>query len=316
MATSCDLVIFRIAAGQGGVFSERQALDAGMTPRSIKIRLENGTFVRWGGRVLSLADWPRSDLRSLRAATLAVRGSAVARRSAANLLGMPAIGAPRTPAVVVPKGRTRDLPEVRVHETRLLGRAHLTTVDGLWVTNAPRTLIDLAGDLGWSRLAYVTDRCTEAGNPRLPELAAAHASITRRGRRGTARMTRYLLSRHEPPTVALSEFEWRFELLLDRRGIPRPIRQFRPPWYDGRRGIADYGSSDRLVLVELDGRSFHSTMQAFGDDRRRDRLAHRHGWTPLRYTYVEMTEREDEVVEELRHFLSRGSSVHPDRTGG
>ena len=41
------------------------------------------------------------------------------------------------------------------------------------------------------------------------------------------------------------------------------------------------------VLVELDGGETHATPTAMRRDRRRDRLAIRHGWTPMRATWYD-----------------------------
>jgi very-short-patch-repair endonuclease len=177
-------------------------------------------------------------------------------------------------------------------------------VDGLAATTPARTLVDVAAEFGWSRYFHVVDKALTAGRPSLGEFIACYASLTRRGRKGAAKVTTYLKERTEPPVHDLSELEWLFEQKLLSSGLRLPVRQFRPPWYDGIRGIADYGIPDHRTIVELDGRSFHSTMQAFAEDRRRDRLARAHDWTTLRYAFEEIRHRGDEVLADLRPLLS------------
>lgn len=298
-----DLKVFRIAALQEGAFTVSQAVAAGLTPRMVRSRLERGSFVRVVRDVLSVPDWPDSLRRHLFIATLAVRRSAVSRGSAARLHAMPAI-ADSDPTVTVLKGTWRDLPDVRVHETRLLKPADVMVVDLLPVTTPARTLVDVAAEVGRARWAYLADRCLQAGLPQFEDFIACYASLSRRGRLGAATVTRYLFGREAPPVHELSEFEWKFEQLLIRAGLRVPVRQFRPPWYDGIRGVADYAIPEKQVIIELDGRSFHTTMQAFREDRRRDRLARQHGWTSLRYIYEEVCRREDEVITELRPLLA------------
>ena len=310
MSTTSDLNVFRLAALQEGVFTSIQAEAAGLSPRAIRWRLETGGFVRVVRDVLSVPDWPESSRRSLFVGTLAVPASAASRGSAGHLNEMPLIDE-KAPTVTVPKGVWRDLPGLRVHESRLLNPSDITVVGGLRATTPARTLVDVAAEVGWSRFFHVADRCLAADRPELGELIACYASLTRRGRRGAAKVTRYLRERTVPPVYDLSELEWMFEQLLLRFGLRLPIRQYRPPWFDGIRGVADYAVPKVKLIIELDGRSFHSTMQAFREDRRRDRLAREHGWTPIRYTYEEVRYRGEEVIAELRPYLGGAPGAAP-----
>ncbi|MDH3300933.1 MAG: endonuclease domain-containing protein [Acidimicrobiia bacterium] len=76
--------------------------------------------------------------------------------------------------------------------------------------------------------------------------------------------------------------------------------QFRPPWYDGLRGVVDFAHPNLRLVVEADGRRWHSREQEMAADRRRDRLAARHGWVTMRFTWAEITGRPAAVASELR----------------
>ena len=72
------------------------------------------------------------------------------------------------------------------------------------------------------------------------------------------------------------------------------------------RTIVDLASAvgpDRL-RHEADGRRWHSREQEMAGDRRRDRLAVRHGWVTLRFTWAEITGRPSAVASELRAVLA------------
>lgn len=59
------------------------------------------------------------------------------------------------------------------------------------------------------------------------------------------------------------------------------------------------------VIVELDGRDYHSDATAFSNDRRRDRTAQLQRFVVLRYTYADVIHRPMAIVEDVRAALSR-----------
>lgn len=71
------------------------------------------------------------------------------------------------------------------------------------------------------------------------------------------------------------------------------------------------------MVVELDGRRWHTTAQAQTEDRRRDRLATTHGWVTLRFGWAEVVHRPAAVVDECRAVLAaRGAEQAPDAGAG
>lgn len=73
-------------------------------------------------------------------------------------------------------------------------------------------------------------------------------------------------------------------------------------WIEGV-GRVDFLIGDRLVL-EVDGRRYHSDDVAFGNDRRRDRVLTRLGYRILRITYADILNAwpafEAEILQMLR----------------
>ena len=68
-----------------------------------------------------------------------------------------------------------------------------------------------------------------------------------------------------------------------------------------RVGIVDMVVGDRLI-VETDGERYHSGLERYTEDRRRDREAARLGYITLRLTYadvVELWERTEEIILEI-----------------
>ena len=58
---------------------------------------------------------------------------------------------------------------------------------------------------------------------------------------------------------------------------------------------------ERRVILETDGYATHGTRKAFAEDRRRDQLLVRNGWTVLRAAYRQL---DDELLRTLRALLS------------
>jgi len=72
--------------------------------------------------------------------------------------------------------------------------------------------------------------------------------------------------------------------------------------------IASVGYVDMVVngrvIVEVDGRAYHSDPAAFNRDRRRDRAAYLAGYVPLRFTYAEVVYEPETVVAHVRRALT------------
>jgi hypothetical protein len=74
---------------------------------------------------------------------------------------------------------------------------------------------------------------------------------------------------------------------------------------DGVIGVGDIVFRDVKLVVEIDGRAHHSTVEAFERDReRRNRLVAA-GWTVLRFTWRDLTTRPEYVVATIPTNLAR-----------
>lgn len=193
---------------------------------------------------------------------------------------------------------------VRLRTTNWLPADDVTTVGGVRVTSVARTLCDLAAVVTRSRLRHLLEVAITGGRVTPGELQACAAAWCRRGRAGSGvvRALDHELLDDEP--MAASELERRGFRLLREAGLGGWQAQYRPPWYDGVRGIVDGAWPELRVLLELDGRRWHSTVQSQVDDRRRDRAAVAHGWVTLRFGWQEIVHRPASVVDECRTVLA------------
>ena len=197
----------------------------------------------------------------------------------------------------------RRIDGVDICFTRWLPSADISSIGGLPVTTVARTLCDLSTRVPARRLQNLVEHALLERLTTATELQACMIGWCGRGRSGSATLRRIgQLIDSEP--VPASELERRAGLILRQAGLPPWTAQFRPPWYDGRRGVADLAWTEARLLVELDGRRWHAATQAQVEDRRRDRLAASYGWLTLRFGWQEIVERPGVVTDEISRFLA------------
>lgn len=313
MALAVDQRILERAATTDFVVSRQQLIDAGVSPASIARRVDRTlTPVASGVYIIGQP----SDRKLLRAALLAVNGSVVADDAAAHLLDLPVRPkAGRLPAVVALKGAAGQPPkDVQVRHTRHLPSCDTTTADGLLCTTVERTICDLGRLLHVAKLQHLIEWAITERKMSSQSFAGCARSFCRRGREGS-RVIRLL--QHElldDGLVPASVLERKARSLFDRSELGGYEMHFVPPWANGVTGTVDFAWVEEQVVVELDGRRWHSVTKAQQTDRQRDRTANANGWTVLRFGWQEVMERPSQVGGEIRWFLRRHARSVQDRS--
>jgi very-short-patch-repair endonuclease len=156
----------------------------------------------------------------------------------------------------------------------------VTVVDGLHVTTAARTLVDLAAyrDIDTSLLRRMLDECA-VRRLCLPDDVAASLERCGTHRRGSVRLRMLVAERVQ----ADSHLEQVWLRRLVRAGLRPPEVGFQLV-IDGSVLVLDFAWPEHRVAIEVDGWRPHATRQAFDHDRLRDLAAVRAGWTVLRVT--------------------------------
>jgi very-short-patch-repair endonuclease len=85
---------------------------------------------------------------------------------------------------------------------------------------------------------------------------------------------------------------------------------------DGLIGIVDVLFDEARVVVEIDGRAYHSDDVAFQRDRTRQNRLMRAGYLVLRFTWDDVVARPDEIVALVRHALDGRASDASHRVRG
>lgn len=258
-----------LAAGcAGGAISRRLARGAWQAPF-------RGVLIRGPASV---------DLPTLAAAAVGTQRPARALAShgtAAALWNLDGAAMPLDSCIhlTVPReATTRHRPGLRLHRA-LLDDADRAQVDGVAVTSAARTVVDLARTT--SRWAAVL-AADSAMRQRLCTPAELHRVVDRlAGMRGVV-SARRVVEDSEPRSRSAGES--RLRLTLVDGGLPRPhashllIDDFGEPLAEG-----DLVYDDLLVWLEYDGFAVHTQRAIFRADRGRERMLRARGWEVLRF---------------------------------
>jgi hypothetical protein len=301
-AVTPDERIFRLAAGQFGVFDHPAALAAGFTLAAIRHRLETGRWQRLHRGVYRLAGVPDDPRAHLLAARLAAgRGAVVSHRSAAWLWGL----TEKTPLPVhlsVPRSRTRRPDGAVIHRARL-ARTECASVGPVLATHVLRTLLDLACEPDARRMAETAVRIRAATVGNLHK----YADRLPRGGRPELRAFRALATQLGPPTN--SALESAFADLIEPTGIPMPVFNGRV-FLGGLWWELDAHWPPFKLIVELDGR-VHLSGRVAAKDTYKDNLFGEAGWETLRFGWPQIHEAGPSVVAIVRRRLvARG--WHPN----
>ena len=101
--------------------------------------------------------------------------------------------------------------------------------------------------------------------------------------------------RSDGPVPAASGLERSLFGALAAGGLPAPIRQMPLPGRGVVDGLVDAAYCDARLIVEADGRRWHTRIRDLKNDHLRDAEAARVGWLTLRLLYEQITHDPAEV---------------------
>ncbi|MGY1689596.1 hypothetical protein [Geodermatophilus sp. SYSU D01105] len=185
----------------------------------------------------------------------------------------------------------------------------VTVVDGLLVTDLPRTVVDVARTVGFESAVVVADAALASGETSADALADCLAGMGAvPGIRRAARVLAFADGRSE------SVGESRSRVLVHRLGLPRPDLQLRVRRGDGSLvGRCDFGWVEHGTLGEFDGRveyganapSGRSPEDVVFEEKVREDELRDLGWQMARWTWTDLG-RPAVVGERLRRAFARG----------
>jgi len=299
-----DRAIWELAHEQYGVVALRQLHGLGISDGAVRRRLADrqlhplfrGVFVVGARHPTLRGRW--------KGATLALGDDALLSHQDAGVLSDLTEARQSVVHVTVPGRHAEHQPGIRAHRTRRVHPEDADAIEGIPVTSAARTLLDLAPILSATRLrrAY-----TQAERTRALDLVAVQNVIARTsGHRGARRLRR--LVGYDPAAAASaeSELERIFLDLLTDNDLPMPQTNVLVDGY-----LVDAYWPEAELVVELDGYEFHNDREAFERDRRRIADLRAAGKEVLPLTYAQVAREPDWAVAGVVHRL--GHVAHTGR---
>lgn len=275
-------------ARQYGVITNWQARRVGMSDRMIGYRLETERWIALASGVYAAASAAPNWQRDLAAAVLLHPTAIVAGRSAAALHRFPGVRV-GTPEVLVPRTSNARSPLGRVYRSAFFHQVRRVWVGGFEATSPAETVLTLASRLPPNRIEVFVDRTLLQRTASLEQYEEILERIAGGRVRGSALLRSIIDERrpdaYQPPA---SELERLSRRLTGRPEVP-PVNHQHPILGEAGPMVADTFIDEWLIVVEVDGRNYHTRKADFERDRRRDNAAAALGYVTLRFTWKMLT---------------------------
>lgn len=275
-----------------GVITLGQANAAGLGRDDVRYRVRTGQWIRCGRAVYFAHDREFTDRARVRAGVWAYGECAVATGlTAAWWHGLTQF-APKVVEVTVARDR-----RLRVHlgtklRRRDLDPREIVVREHLRVTALPLTVVEAAARRGGG--VRLMDSALQR-HVDLPALWKAH--LNNKGRHGSPAARRLLRAAEDGTRSAAERL---LAKLLRGAGITGWKANYRVAGYK-----VDYAFPDVKLILETDGFAFHSDVDDFNNDRKRQNALILAGYLVLRFTWLDLTEYPERVVAQIQCALSR-----------
>jgi very-short-patch-repair endonuclease len=278
---------------QAGVISRTQAMAVGLTGAQVDRRVTTGRWeVLHPGVYLAAEHEYTVEARVRSAALYAGERATVTGVAAAWWHGLWPYP-PDTVEITIPtRRRVRPAPMIRIRRRDLDWRDRVETRH-LWVTEPALTALEAAVALG-KRGPELLDRALQR-RVRFQTVYRAHCRNL--GSRGSGTAGTLLAAAADR---AASQAERLIIKLLRNAGIGGWERGY---WISGYE--VDLAFPELRIAVEVDGWAWHVDVERFGRDRRKQNALEVAGWTVLRFTWHDLTQRPEAVIAEIRAVMAR-----------
>jgi hypothetical protein len=303
--TNADRLIAAIATGQLGAFTRAQANDVGLSDRQLRSRVQSGFLDQTGPNAYRYAGAPSSLRTELIDVVLDIGGAVwCSGLTAAALHGFDGFALRRPFHVLVPRARCVTRWNARVHRSDVIEPIDRTRIDGVPLTSAIRTLIDLARVLPSDQLARCVDSAIRDGLASEDALHRRIVQLRSQGRFGLP-LLHEVLAGFEVTRGGHSWLEREYLRLLDAAGLPKPNMQQVLSRAGDRLIRVDCRFPDTNVVVELLGYRFHRTRAQLDRDAARYNALLHDGFRPFQFSYAQVVTAVDYVVSTTARALAR-----------
>lgn len=275
----------RVAALAGeceGVLTVAELRACGMSPESVRTRVRHGTLHRVHLGVYAVGHANLSPLAECVAAVKACGPHALLGLSSALAsVDLMRWDEALPPEAVVVGTTAVARPGIRVHRTLYMPPQDVRELGCIRVTSPARTIADMAARLGEDEVLQLVR--TAQGKRRVThrQLLSLHDRLGRRP--GCGRLISAIARGPEPTRSVLESVVLNLILSADfeRPLVNQPLR------IAGRQIVPDFLWPCAKLVLEADGRAWHSGLAAQEADAERQAILEAHGFTVLRVTWHE-----------------------------
>jgi hypothetical protein len=277
-----DGAVARLLSLQQGTIARWQALEAGLTAAEVRRRQRSGQWAALAPGVYGLVGHAEGWRRQLWAAHLhAGPESVISHEAGGRLHDWPEVPADQVTLSVPAHLRHRPA-WIRWHRIGDLVPQDVVRVDGLPVTSPARTAVDLASVLHVARLRLLVERGVVERSFTVAQLGATLDRVRRRGKPGVRRMASVLDDLGPGTSIPHSELERLLAPVLGLAGLPPAVHEHPLPGSGPRSGFVDRCWPEARLIVEADGRRWHTRRQQMRADQDRTLQAQAVGYETSR----------------------------------
>jgi very-short-patch-repair endonuclease len=195
------------------------------------------------------------------------------------------------------------MPGVVIHRVGPLPTVDLTTLDGIPVTTAARTLIDLAAVASRESVEEALDDALRRGLVSVARLRWRLNELGGSGRRGAGTIRDLIAARGGGEPVPKSVFETRLLRALSAGGLPAPVRQHEIRVRGRLVARVDFAYPEQRLAIEADSRRWHTGRVRWERDLARRNALTALGWRIMHVTWSEMTSDPEGMIRRIGDLL-------------
>jgi very-short-patch-repair endonuclease len=291
-----DILIAPLARDQHGCFNHDQVTDLGATKRQISRRIRSGLWMNLDRGVYALTASPPTWRRQVMAATLSRSQAIASGPTAAVLHGLPGFR-PGRPELTIPALRSHNSSLATIHRRADYQGISSTTVDRIPVAAVAEALFDISYRTWPRRLQRAIDHALVTELTTIDELHAVLDRIAGSRLKGTVAFREAIRDLGDAYVPTQSETESLLFAALDDPRVPPIDRQVRLSWWEELPHRIDAFVGDWNLILEADGRAYHTKREDFERDRERDNLAAALGYRVMRFTYAMLRDDPERVLQ-------------------
>jgi len=303
---AADRTVEQIASEQHGLVTRTQAVEAELSSRQIRRRVESGAWKSADSGVYRMAGAPETWHSRVLAVCLATGGMA-SHWTAGHLWKLGATPGNRI-HIVVPSGACRHREDVFVHQYSQFHQVTRRSADGIPVTAPTVTAMDLSGMNDLARSTSFVDAGRRLGLFDWTDLLRTLIDLARRGRNGSANLRAILNMHFGELAIPDSSFNRAVATAVELAGLPAPTPEY---WFtlpSGRRVRMDLAWPHAQVAVELQS-SYHLNSTTLRRDAEKAVGAHLRGWTVLPFTVEQWRSDPVGVVADIASALRNAARL-------